>query len=141
MTSPKFFLPVLAAAACLSGCVYEEYGTAYEEPRRVYRGGGYVQREVVVERHPVRYYDDRPRAYTHYDERPRAYTHYDEPPRVYHDHRPQPYVRGAAIHHDHHGESWDERRRREIREAQRAHAKHEKKKDDDHKKKKKKKDD
>ena len=133
MTLPKFFLPVLAAAACLSGCVYEEYGTAYEQPRRVYRGGGYVQREVV-ERRPVRYYDDRPRADTYYDERPRAY--YQEPPRVYHDHGPQPYVRGITIH-DHHGESLDEHRRREIREAQRAHEKHEKK-DDDKKKKKKK---
>ena len=120
MTLPKFFLPVLAAAACLSGCVYEEYGTAYEQPRRVYRGGAYVQREVVVERRPVRYYDDRPRAYTYYDEAPRAY--YQEPPRVY---------------HGHHGESWDEHQRREIREAQRAHEKHEKK-DDDKKKKKKK---
>lgn len=133
MTYLKCFLPVLAAAACLSGCVYEEYSTGYEEPRRVYRGGGYVQREVVVERRPVRYYDDHPRAYTYYDERPRAY--YDEGPRVYH--RPQPYVRGITLH-DHHGESRDERRRREIREAQRAH---DKKKDDDHKKKKKKKDD
>lgn len=120
MTLPKFFLPLLAAAVCLSGCVYEEYGTAYEQPRRVYRGGGYVQREVVVERRPVRYYDDRPRAYTYYDEAPRAY--YQEPPRVY---------------HVHHGESWDEHQRREIREAQRAHEKHEKK-DDDKKKKKKK---
>lgn len=126
MTLPKLFLPVLAAAACLSGCVYEEYGTAYEQPRRVYRGGGYVQREVVVERRPVRYYDDRPRADTYYDERPRAY--YQEPPRVYYDRQPQPYVRGAAIYHVHQGESWDEHQRREIREAQRAHEKHEKKK-------------
>ena len=130
MNYSKFTLAVLAAAAGLSGCVYEEYDTAYERPRRVYHGGVYVQREVEVERYPVRYYDDRHRAYTYDDERPD----------VYYDRRPQPYLGGISVYHDHHGESWDERHRREIREAQREHEKHEKKKDDDHKKKKKKKD-
>ena len=139
MTIPKLFLPVLAAAACLSGCVYEEYDTGYVAPRRVYHGGGYVQREVVVERQPVRYYDNQPRAYTYYDDRPRTYD--DDRPRTYYDRRPQPYVGGVCLQHDHRGESWDERRRREIREAQRAQEDHDKKKDDDHKKKKKKKDD
>ena len=139
MTFSKLLLPILTAA-CLSGCVYEEYETGYQAPRRAYHGGGYAQREVAVERQPVRYYDDRPRNYSYYDDRREPY--YEERPRVYYDRRPQPYVSGVVVHHDHpnyRGESAEERRRREIREAQRRAE--DRKKDDDKKKKKKKKND
>lgn len=101
MTFPKTLLPLLAAAMSLGGCVYDEYETVQESPRRVYRGG-YAEEEVVVERRPAydyddrreSYYDDRPRAY--YDDRPRAYggggvtvqttRSYQPPVQVYHDH-------------------------------------------------------
>ncbi len=101
MTFPKTLLPLLAAAMSLGGCVYDEYQTVEESPRRVYRGG-YAEEEVVVERRPAydyddrreSYYDDRPRAY--YDDRPRAYggggvtvqttRSYQRPVQVYHDH-------------------------------------------------------
>jgi hypothetical protein len=123
MTLPKTLLPLFAAASCFSGCVYEETGY-YEQPRRAYYSGGYVEHEVVVHPRPVHYYDN------YYNDRPRAY--YDDRPRVYGG--------GYAAYPAYHGESWQERQRREIREAQR-NDDHGKKKGDDHKKKKKKKDD
>ena len=149
MTLPKLFLPILAAVTCLSGCVYEEYETGYQEPPRVYHGG-YVRRDVVVERRPVRYYDERGRGYTYaepyYEERPRVYS--DRRPAPYSYRQPRPSVGGAVIYHDHgghsqRGETAEERRRREIREGQRRDEdrKDDKKKDDDKKKKRKKKDD
>lgn len=154
MTLPKLFLPLLAVAMSLGGCVYEEYETS-PPPRRVYQGGyarpneGYVRREVVVQREPVRYVEDR-RGYNYDDDREERY--YEEPRRQYYqprstgyyDQRPQPYVSRVVIAHDHdsHGncETPDERRRREIRESQRAHEKKKDDKKDDDKKKRKKKD-
>ena len=124
MNLPKALLPLLAASACLGGCVYEESYTEYREPRRVHHGG-YVEQEVVVEQRPRHYYRERPVVV--YEERPRAY---------YYNDRPRVYGGGVAVIHDHHGETWDERQKRELRERQREHDK----KDDDHKKKKKKKD-
>jgi len=134
MTFPKLLLPILAAA-CLGGCVYEEYETGYRQPPRVYHGG-YVRRDVVVAR-PARYYDDRPNVYA-YDDEP----YYEERPRVYYDRRPQPryiyaqprpIVSPVIVHRGHRGdhcESPDERRRREIREAQRRERERDKRKDD-----------
>lgn len=146
MTFPKLLLPILAAA-CLGGCVYEEYETGYRQPPRVYHGG-YVRRDVVVDR-PARYYDDRPRAYD-YDDEP----YYEERPRVYYDRRPQPryiyaqprpIVSPVIVHrghrHDDDCETPDERRRREIREAQRREKERDKRKDDRKKDDKKKDDD
>ena len=138
MTLPKALLPLLATSAFLGGCVYEEVDTGYREPRHVHHGG-YAEREVVVERrHPVVYEEDRPRGY--YRERP--VTVYEDRPRAYYDDRPRVYGGGATVIHDlQHGESPEEHRKRELREAQRAQEEHhEKKKDDDDKKKKKKKD-
>ena len=129
MKLTKALLPLLGLSACLGGCVYEESYTEYQEPRRVHRGG-YVEQEVVVERHPRPYYRERPVVV--YQERPQPY---------YYDNRPRVYGGGVAVIHDHHGETREERQKRELRERQREHEEHEKKKDDDHKKKKKKKDD
>jgi hypothetical protein len=121
MTLPKTLLPIFAAAACFSGCVYDEPDPGYYgHPRRAYYGGGYPEHEVVVHQRPDHYYDN------YYDDRPRAY--YDDRPRVYGG--------GYAAYPAHRGETAEERRRREIREAQ-----HHDEKKDDHKKKKKKKDD
>ena len=146
MTFPKLLLPLLAAA-CLGGCVYEEYETSYQQPSRVYHGG-YARREGVVAR-PVRYYDDRPRVVAYddepdYEERPRVYYARRPEPRYYQQPRPYPYVSGAVVHHVHHDkhcETPDERRRREIREAQRRSESRKKDKDHDKKKDNDKKDD
>lgn len=149
MNLPKLFLPLLAVAMSLGGCVYDEYETVSPPPRRTYQGGyarpndGYARREVVVQRAPVRYYDERRDSRYDYDPEER---YYEEPPRQYYqprptgyyERRPQPYVSGVVIGHNHdsrgHYETPDERRRREIRESQRSH---EKKKDDKKKRKKK----
>ena len=137
MNLPKALLPLLAASASLGGCVYEEVDTGYREPRRVHHGG-YVEQEVVVERHPNYYREERPREY--YRERP-VTVYEDRPQPYYYDDRPRGYGGGYAVIPAHRGESADERQKRELRERQRAHDEHEKKKDDDdHKKKKKKKD-
>lgn len=129
MTLPKALLPLVAASACLGGCVYEEIDTGYQEPRRVYHGG-------YVERRPVYYEENRPRGY--YRERP--VTVYEERPRAYYG-QPTVYGGGYAVVHQHRGESLEEAKRRQLREYQRAQEEHhDKKKDDDKKKKKKKKD-
>ncbi|MCE9609163.1 MAG: hypothetical protein K8R23_02930 [Chthoniobacter sp.] len=134
MTLPKLSLPLLAAAMSLGGCVYDEYDTVSAPPRRVYQGG-YARREIVVEREPVRYYDDRRYYRNDYDHEERYYQepsrqYYQSRPSGYYERRPQPYANRVIITGDHrnHGdyETPEERRRREIREAQR----HEKKKND-----------
>ena len=137
MILTKTFLPLLALSACLGGCVYEEVDTSYREPRRVHHGG-YVEQEVVVERHPNYYREERPRDY--YRERP--VTVYEDRPRAYYDDRPQVYGGGYVVAPERHGESYKERQERELREAQRERREDQHdKKDDDHKKKKKKHDD
>ena len=138
MKLPKALLPLLATSAFLGGCVYEEVDTTYQRPRHVYNSG-YVERDVVVERRrPTYYEEDRPRGY--YRERP--VTVYEDRPQAYYDDRPRVYGGGVTVIHDRqHGESLEEHRKRELREAQRAQEEHhDKKKDDDDKKKKKKKD-
>ncbi len=134
MTFSKALLPFVALAASLGGCVYEETHTGYREPRRVHHGG-YVERDVVVDRRsdyyrePRRQYH-REREVTVYDDRPRA-QYYEDRPRVY---------GGAAVivSPSRHGESYKERQERQLREAQRAQEDRHDKKDDGHKKKKKK---
>lgn len=140
MTLPKALLPLLATSAFLGGCVYEETTTSYQHPRRVYNGG-YVERDVVVDRRADYYDQDRSRGYYRqrpvsvYEDRPRGY--YDDHSRGY-DNYSRGNGGGYAVIEGRHGESSDEHRRRELRESQRAQEEHHDKKDDDHKKKKKK---
>ena len=139
MTLPKALLPLLATSAFLGGCVYEETTTSYQHPRRVYNGG-YVERDVVVDRRSDYYDQDRSRGYyrqrpvTVYEDRPRAY--YDD--RSGYDDHSRSYGGGYAVIEGRHGESSEEHRKRELRESQRAQEERHDKKDDDHKKKKKK---
>ncbi len=131
MTLRKILLPALAATV-LSGCIYED--VAYEQPRRVYHGGYAPRGVVVVDQAPGRYYNQRNTS-PYYVNGSRGYQ--QVPQRGYYN---RPYANQVYVdhrHHDHHGETWQERQRRELREAQRA----EEKRHDDKKKKKKKKDD
>ena len=143
MILTKTFLPLLALSACLGGCVYEEVDTGYREPRRVHHGG-YVEQEVVVERRPNYYREDRPREYYQEDRsrdyyRERPVTVYQDRPRAYYNDSPQVYGGGYAVIPGRHGESYKEHQERELREAQRERREDQHdKKDDDHKKKKKK---
>jgi len=95
MPYSKLLLLSLLTGSCLGGCVYDEYDAGYQEPRRVYHGG-YVQRDVIVERRPGYYYE--------------GGRYYREDQR-YNRSRSGVYDRGYDQHSD-----WDSRQHREHRE-------------------------